>query len=75
MLLPEAKFELSLRYKKQKNISISASFGFYLIMVFIGLVYTSGNQNVLINDWHACFPTLSKQLALCVDCILESAGL
>ena len=31
-------------------------------MVFIGLVYNSGNQNVLINDWYACFQVLSKQL-------------
>ena len=26
------------------------------------LVYNSGNQNVLINDWYACLQVLSKQL-------------
>ena len=31
-------------------------------MVFIVLVYNSGNQNVLINDWYACLQVLSKQL-------------
>ena len=31
-------------------------------MVFIGLVYNSGNQNVLINDWYACLQVLGKQL-------------
>ena len=31
-------------------------------MVFIVLVYNSGNQNVLINDWYACLQMLSKQL-------------
>ena len=29
---------------------------------YIGLVYNSGNQNVLINDWYACLRVLSKQL-------------
>ena len=29
---------------------------------FIGLVYNSGNQNVLINDWYACLQVLGKQL-------------
>ena len=29
---------------------------------FIGLVYNSGNQNVLTNDWYACLQVLSKQL-------------
>ena len=31
-------------------------------MVFIPLVYNSGDQNVLINDWYACLQVLSKQL-------------
>ena len=26
------------------------------------LVYNSGNQNFLINDWYACLQVLSKQL-------------
>ena len=26
------------------------------------LVYNSGNQNVLINDWYACLQVLTKQL-------------
>ena len=26
--------------------------GFYPSMVFIALVYNSGNQNVVINDWY-----------------------
>ena len=30
-------------------------------MVFIGLVYNSGDQNVLLNDWYACFQVLSTQ--------------
>ena len=31
---------------------------------FIALVYnsTSGDQNVLINDWYACLHVVSKQL-------------
>ena len=33
-------------------------------MVFIPLVYNSGDQNVLINDWYACLQVLSKQLAV-----------
>ena len=33
-------------------------------MVFIPLVYNSGDQNVLINDWYACFQVLSKQLTV-----------
>ena len=38
--------------------------GSYPNMVFIALVYnrTSGDQNVLINDWYACLHVLSKQL-------------
>ena len=31
--------------------------GFYNIV----LVYTNGNQNVVINDWYACLQVLSKQ--------------
>ena len=31
---------------------------FYIIV----LVYNSGNQNVLINDWYAYLQVLSKQL-------------
>ena len=38
------------------------STGFYPNMVFIGLVYNSGYQIVLINDWYACVQVLSKQL-------------
>ena len=34
-------------------------------MVFMVLVYNSGNQNVLINDWYACLQVLSKQLYVC----------
>ena len=30
--------------------------------VFIVLVYNSGNQNVLINEWYACLQMSSKQL-------------
>ena len=33
-------------------------------MVFILLVYNSGDQNVLINDFYACLQVLSKQLAV-----------
>ena len=33
-------------------------------MVFIALVYNSGDQNVLINDWYACLQVLSKQLTV-----------
>ena len=33
-------------------------------MVFIPLVYNSSDQNVLINDWHACLQVLSKQLTM-----------
>ena len=33
-------------------------------MVFIPLVYNSGDQNVLINDWYACLQVLSKQLTV-----------
>ena len=29
--------------------------GFYPSMVFVELVYRSGNQNVLINDWYVMF--------------------
>ena len=38
--------------------------GFYPSMVFVPLVYNSGDQNVLINDWYACFQVLSKQLTV-----------
>ena len=31
---------------------------------FIPLVYNSGDQNVLINDWYACLQVLSKQLTV-----------
>ena len=31
-------------------------------MVFITLVYNTGDQNVLINDWYAYLHVLSKQL-------------
>ena len=33
-------------------------------MVLIALVYNSGDQNVLISDWYACFQVLSKQLTV-----------
>ena len=33
-------------------------------MVFIPLVYNSGDQNVLINDWYACLQVPSKQLTV-----------
>ena len=38
--------------------------GSYPSMVFIALVYNSGNQNLLINDWYwyVCLHVLSKQL-------------
>ena len=44
---------------------LRVQFGFTWLlpsMVFIGLVYNSGDQNVLINDWYACLHVLSKQL-------------
>ena len=31
-------------------------------MICIALVYNSGNQAVLINDWYACLHLLSKKL-------------
>ena len=31
---------------------------------FIPLVYNSGDQNVLINDWYACLQVISKQLTV-----------
>ena len=31
---------------------------------FIPLLYNSGDQNVLINDWYACLQVLSKQLTV-----------
>ena len=31
---------------------------------FIPLVYNSGDQNVLINDWYTCLQVLSKQLTV-----------
>ena len=31
---------------------------------FVGLVYNSGIQNVLINDWYTCLQVLSKRLYL-----------
>ena len=31
---------------------------------FIPLVYNSGDQNVLINDRHACLQVLNKQLTV-----------
>ena len=36
----------------------------YYSMVFIAVVYNSGSQNVLINDWYACLHALSKRLAV-----------
>ena len=33
-------------------------------MVFTPLVYNSGDQNVLINDWYACLQVPSKQLTV-----------
>ena len=33
-------------------------------MVCIPLVYNSGDQNVLINDWYACLQVPSKQLTV-----------
>ena len=36
----------------------------YYSMVFIVLVYNSGSQNILLNDWYACLHVLSKQLAV-----------
>ena len=33
-------------------------------MVFIPLVYNSGDQNVVINDWYACLQVPSKQLTV-----------
>ena len=41
---------------------------------FIALVYNSGNQNVLINDWYACLQVLSKQLYVWND-YYKSTGL
>ena len=35
--------------------------GFY---IGVPLVYNSGDQNVLINDWYACLQVLSKQLTV-----------
>ena len=35
-------------------------------MVFIVLVYNSGNQNVLINDWYVYMFAGAKSTALCV---------
>ena len=34
----------------------------YPRMIFVVLVYNSGNHNVLINDWYTCQHVLSKQL-------------
>ena len=31
-------------------------------MVFIILIYNSGNQSLPIGDWYACLQVLSKQL-------------
>ena len=31
---------------------------------FIPLLYNSGDQNVLINDWYVCLQMLSKQLTV-----------
>ena len=28
------------------------------------MIYNSGDQNVLINDWYACFQVLCKQLTV-----------
>ena len=36
----------------------------YCSMVFIALVYNSGSQNILINDWYACWHVLSKLLTV-----------
>ena len=36
----------------------------YYSTVFIALVYNSGSQNILLNDWYACLHVLSKQLAV-----------
>ena len=40
--------------------------GFHPSMIYIALVYNSGDQNVLINDWYACIhvQVLSKQLCV-----------
>ena len=43
-------------------------------MVFIPLVYNSGDQNVLINDLYACLQVLSKQLTVW-NAYLKSTGL
>ena len=36
----------------------------YYCMIYIKLVYNSGSQNILINDWYACLHVVSKQLAM-----------
>ena len=40
--------------------------GFYPSMVFITLVYNSGDKNVcyIINDWYTCLHVVSKQLTV-----------
>ena len=48
-----------------KDITLECKWGltgFYPSMVFIVLIYNSGNQNVLINDWYAWLQVISKQL-------------
>ena len=44
------------------KISYECRWGFNWQHTFIRLVYNSGDQNALINDWYACFHVLSKQL-------------
>ena len=61
LLLPEAEAEV-----KMTKISYECKWGltgFYPSMVlYIALVYNSGNQNVLINDLYVRLYKLNKQL-------------
>ena len=36
----------------------------YYSMVFIALIYNSGSQNILINNWYACLHVPCKQFAV-----------
>ena len=43
-------------------------------MVFIVLVYNSGNQNVPINDWYACLQVLSINMLYVWNAYLSLLG-
>ena len=65
MLLPEAEAELRPRFNNKDILQVQVEFNWLLSQQgFIPLVYNSGDHNVLINDWYACFQVLSKQLTV-----------